>query len=448
MKIVHLTAGAGGRICGSCLHDNALVRSLRDHGLDAMLVPAYVPTTTDEANVAERRIVLGGLNVWLQEHSPLFRHTPAWIDRLLDSRGLLEWLSRRTGSTRPSDLGPLTVSSLEGELGRQRKEVEKLARWLADDVKPDIVHLSNVLLSGLARRVKETTRAGIVCTLSGEDLFIGQLTEPHRSRARALLVENARSVDRFVALNGFYAGFMAAELGLPQERIAVVAHGVDPARFPSSPPDLVGRRQARGGRFVVGYLARACPEKGLHLLVESLGDLVAGGRDVGVVAAGATVAAERQYVERCLEAARQRGVADRFRWLGQVDLQGKLDLLGAIDVLAMPAMHPEAKGIPVLEAFAAGVPVVAADAGAFPEYVRQDAAGLAAGLLHVPGDARDLARKLATLQDDDTLAASLGRGGFARARERFTRDRMAEGHAGIYADMLSTPGMNSANGPA
>jgi len=28
MKIVQITAGAGGRICGSCLHDNALVRAL------------------------------------------------------------------------------------------------------------------------------------------------------------------------------------------------------------------------------------------------------------------------------------------------------------------------------------------------------------------------------------------------------------------------------------
>jgi hypothetical protein len=53
MRIVHITAGAGGRICGSCLHDNALVRALRRRGRDAILLPAYVPTTTDEEDVAE-----------------------------------------------------------------------------------------------------------------------------------------------------------------------------------------------------------------------------------------------------------------------------------------------------------------------------------------------------------------------------------------------------------
>ena len=76
MKIVHITAGAGGRLCGSCLHDNALVRALRACGADAILVPAYVPSTTDEENVAERRVVMGGVNVWLQEHVPVFRRTP------------------------------------------------------------------------------------------------------------------------------------------------------------------------------------------------------------------------------------------------------------------------------------------------------------------------------------------------------------------------------------
>ena len=48
-------------------------------------MPAYVPTTTDEENVAESRIVMGGVNVWLQEHVPLFRRTPTWLDRLLDA---------------------------------------------------------------------------------------------------------------------------------------------------------------------------------------------------------------------------------------------------------------------------------------------------------------------------------------------------------------------------
>lgn len=444
MKIVHITAGAGGRICGSCLHDNALVRALRARGRDAMLVPAYVPTTTDEENVAERRIVLGGVNVWLQQHLAVFRHTPWFVDRLFDERSLLEWLSRRTGSTRPADLGALTESTLLGERGRQRKEVEKLARWLADEVRPDVVHLSNLLLAGLAERIRETSGAKIVCTLSGEDLFIGQLAEPHQSRVKSLIAGRGRSIDRFIALNHFYADFMAAGFGIPRARISVVPHGVDPSGFPDSPPDLAARRMNRGGRTVVGFLARACPEKGLHLLVEALGLLVEEGCDVEVFAAGATVDAERSYVEDCLSRAAALGVSDRFRWLGQVDRAGKQALLGSIDLFALPATHPEAKGIPVLEAFAAGVPVVAADAGGFPEYITPRG-GAAAGWLHRPGDAADLARTIGRAIDAPDEAAGRGRAGHAASRSLFTPESMAEGHEAVYRLVAEAPARDAAH---
>jgi glycosyltransferase involved in cell wall biosynthesis len=437
VKIVQLTAGAGGRICGSCLHDNALVRALRQRGRDAILVPAYVPTTTDEENVAIDRVVMGGVNVWLQEHVPLLRHTPSFLDRPLDSRWLLEWLSGRTGSARPADLGPLTVSALEGETGRQRKEVRKLAHWLAAEVRPDVVHLSNVLLLGLAAAIRQATGAAIVCSLSGEDVFIDQTPGPCRERIWELLRERAVVVDRFVALNRWFADFMAERMRLPPEQVAVVPHGVDPAGFPSEPPDLAARRQVRGGRLVVGFLARACPEKGLDQLVRALATLRREqGRDVQVVAAGATIAAERTYLAGCLALAAELGVADRFSWLGQVDRPGKLALLDEVDIFAMPTTHPEAKGLPVIEALAAGVPVVAANHGTFPELLD----GERAGRLHAPGDPADLARAIATLADDPARAAVCGRHGHALARTRHSVAAMAAGHEAIYAAIVN-PGI-------
>ena len=432
MRIVHLTAGAGGRICGSCLHDNTLVRALRARGTDALLVPAYVPTTTDEENVAESRIVMGGVNVWLQEHSAFFRHTPAWLDRLLDAGPLLRWLSASTGGTRPADLGSLTLSALRGESGNQRKEVAKLAAWLASDVQPDVVHLSNALLLGVARAVRAATGARIVCTLSGEDIFIDAIPDPQRGAIWGLLRERAADADAFVALNDWFADSMADRLAVARGRIDVIPHGLDLAAFPATPPDLAARRRARGGRLVVGYLARACREKGLDQLVRALA-IVARDRDVEVVAAGATVDAERGYVAGCLALARDLGVAGRFRWLGQVDRAGKLALLESIDVLAMPTAHPEAKGLPVVEALAAGVPVVAPRHGAFPQLLDAERAGL----LHAAGSPAELARVLAAVLDDATLAARLGSHGHALARSRHAAAAMAAAHEQVYARLRS-----------
>ena len=435
MKIVHITAGSGGRLCGSCLHDNTLVRSLRARGRDAILVPAYVPTTTDEDNVAIDRIVMGGVNVWLEEHVPLFRHMPRFIDRtlgsLLDSRWLLAWLSSRTGSTRAADLGPLTVSTLAGEQGHQRKEVEKLAAWLAAEMKPDVVHLSNALLVGLGRRVKQTTGARIVCSLSGEDIFIEQIPPPHHARVRQLLRERAADVDRFVALNRSFARFMADYLDVSEEKITVIPHGLDRTGFPDTAPDLAMRRRARGGRLVVGFLARACPEKGLEQLVRAI-PLIARERDVEVLAAGAEVESERGYLTRCLALARELGVADRFRWLGQVDRPGKLRLLESIDLFAMPTVFPEAKGLPVIESMAAGVPVVAPAHGTFSELLDDERAGL----LHMPGDPADLARRIGTLLDDVSLASRCGRHGHELSLARHTADRMAAEHEALYSRLL------------
>ncbi|MFN9368750.1 MAG: glycosyltransferase family 4 protein [Planctomycetia bacterium] len=429
---MQITAGAGGRLCGSCLHDNALVRALRDRGSDALLVPAYVPTTTDEEDVAERRIVMGGVNVWLQQHVPLFRRTPAFLDRVLDARPLLAWLSRRTEGTRAADLGPLTVSALEGEQGHQRKEVARLASWLETEVRPDVVHLSNALLLGLARSIGRASGAPVVCTLSGEDLFIDQLPEPDRTRTWQLLRERAADCAAFVALNRFYAGFMGERLGLASDRIAVIPHGVDPAAFPATPPDLVARRRDRGVRLVIGFLARACPEKGLDLLVHAL-SILAERHDVEVIAAGETSAAERAYISGCLDLASRLGVGDRFRWLGQVDRPGKFRLLQACDVFAMPTVHPEAKGLPVIEALAAGLPVVAPAHGAFPELL-DDGRG---GLLHRPCDPADLARVIGDLLDAPERAATLAAHGHALARERHAAKAMALAHERLYTRLTA-----------
>src|ERR1700694_3874069 len=130
MKITYITAGAAGMYCGSGMRDNTLVAALARQGHDALLVPTYTPIRTDEDDVSQPRVFFGGINVFLQQKSRLFRHTPGWLDRLLDGRGLLRWVSKFAVGVRAEDLGDLTLSMLDGSHGKQRKEVAKLADWL------------------------------------------------------------------------------------------------------------------------------------------------------------------------------------------------------------------------------------------------------------------------------------------------------------------------------
>ena len=128
MKIAYITAGAGHMYCGSCLRDNALAMALRGAGHDVQLIPTYTPTRTDEANLSHGRVFLGGINVFLQQHTALFRRTPRVLDRLLDSPALLRLATRWGVSVDPAQLGALTVSMLHGPAGFQRKSGSRAAR--------------------------------------------------------------------------------------------------------------------------------------------------------------------------------------------------------------------------------------------------------------------------------------------------------------------------------
>src|SRR5262245_907884 len=122
MRIAYITAGAAGMICGTCLHDNTLAAALIRKGHQVALIPTYTPIRTDEEDVSISRVFFGGINVYLQQKSGLFRSTPWMVDRLLDSPSLLNSLAGMSSSTNAKDLGELTVSILKGEDGNQKKE--------------------------------------------------------------------------------------------------------------------------------------------------------------------------------------------------------------------------------------------------------------------------------------------------------------------------------------
>src|SRR5262245_63942440 len=96
LKIAYLTAGAAGMICGSCLNDNTLARALMELGHDVQLVPLYTPIRVDEEDVSGDRIFYGGINMYLQQKSRLFRWLPKWLDGWLDQKWLIEWAAGRS----------------------------------------------------------------------------------------------------------------------------------------------------------------------------------------------------------------------------------------------------------------------------------------------------------------------------------------------------------------
>jgi glycosyltransferase involved in cell wall biosynthesis len=427
MRLLMLTAGAGGMYCGSCLRDNRLATELLARGHDLTLLPIYTPTLTDERNVSDAHVFYGGISVYLEQYVPVFRHTPALFDKLLDSPALIRSVAGRSVSTDPHLLGGMTVSMLKGEQGFQAKELRKLLAWVESEPPFDVISLPFALLLGLAGPLRRATGRPVVCTLQGEDLFLEALQEPYKREALALIAEKAAEISAFIAVSGFYADFMAGYLKLPRERLRVAPLGIHVDAFPP-------RRARAEGPVTIGSFARIAPEKGLHLLAEAYvllrRELGIGG--VRLEAAGYLGPDQKDYLARVVRTLEQAGLSDEFRCHGTLPGEAKLPFLHSLDLLATPSPYAEPKGLYVLEALAAGVPVVAPRHGAFPE-IFERAPG---GVLFEPGNVRDLAERLATLTADEPRRRELSQAGARGVREHYHAQRMAESVESVFAEVV------------
>lgn len=436
MRILSITAGAAGMYCGSCFRDNALAAELIARGHDVSLVPMYTPTRTDEPNVSGRQVLFGGISVYLQQYSSLFRRTPRFLDRLWDSPRVIAAFSERAMQTDPKVLGDLTVSMLEGEHGVIRKEFDKLVDWIHAEPLPDVINIPNSLLIALAEPLRRAVGRPVCCTLQGEELFIDGLQAPYRERALGLIRRQVRHVDRFIAVSDYCARFMGGFLQIPAERLSVVPLGIR--------MDGYGPQEADPNTFSIGYFARVAPEKGLHVLAQAyvLFRARTGTAPAQLKAAGYHAPGLSPYLDEVRRTLAQAGLGHEFFDAGELDRQGKLDFLRRLDVLSVPATYDEPKGLFLIEAMASGVPVVQPRRGAFIEVLEKTGGGL----LVDPDSPAALADGLYALWSNPAQRRTLSARAVAGVREHYTvaqaTDRLLQVYqsvASARSDERSTP---------
>jgi glycosyltransferase involved in cell wall biosynthesis len=418
MRIAFITAGAAGMYCGSCMHDNTLASALIKRGHDALLIPTYTPIRTDEEDVTHQTVFFGGVNVYLQQKSWLFRQTPWLFDRLFNFRRLLKWVSRFAVRTKVENLGGLTLSMLKGRDGKQRKEVRKLVKFLQEDVKPEVVLLTNVLLSGIVPAIKQTLNVPIVGILQGDDIFLEGLHAHERQQAIELIRRNGEHLDGYVCTSRYYADFMSGYLGLPREKMHVIhpglnlkGHGNEPP-FREHPP------------YTVGYFARICKEKGIHNLIDAfiLLKQLPDCPPVKLKISGWLGDNHRPFFEEQLAKLKRAGLEDQFEHVDSPSHSDKVKFLHSIDVLSVPTTYREPKGLYILEALANGVPVVQPRHGSFPELI--EATG--GGLLVESDDPMSLAEGLKRMLLDVELRRECSARGKAAVTNNFHADAEAE----------------------
>jgi len=425
LKIVQLTPGAGEMYCGNCLRDNAMVACLNRLGHQVCMIPLYLPLTLDEPDQSEKvPVFFGGANVFLDHKIPwLWRFVPQRMRRLLDSRTILKSLGRKVSKTNPAEVGALTVSMLQGEHGRQWKELRELSAWVQKEQKPDVISFSNALLLGAHHHLQKAIGAKTVCFLTGEDAFLDSLPEPYRNQAWNLVRNHVGQVDLLIAPSRYYAELMSERLELSQQRIQVVYNGINTDGFnddtTTDDVSIVADRPP-----VLGFFARMCAAKGLDILVDAFIEIRKRGNlpSLKLKIGGNLNPWNEPLVQLLKRKLQNAGVLQDVSFHPNVSRAEKIRFLCSVDVFSVPAVGHEPFGFYVIEALAAGVPVVLPAKSTFPELVEKSGGGI----LFPAEDHSALVETLEQLFADDSKRRLLSTTGRKNALEFFSVKRAAQ----------------------
>ena len=412
--------------CGNCFRDNALVAQLRRMGHHATMVPLYLPFTLDEANQSEGTpLFFSGLNVYFAQKFNCFKKAPNWLRRLFTAGWLLNRLGNLAGKTRGAQVGDLALSMMRGETGHQARELEQLITWLKEHENPDVICLSNALIVGLARRLREALSVPVVCLLEGEETFLDSLPEPQREDTWAELCERVADIDLFIAPTQYYAAIMTKRAGIPTAKLEHIHNGINlegfkPSKLPNHPP-------------VLGYFARMCPEKGLDTLVEAFirmrqSNLVP---NLKLAIGGGCQPSDKAFVALQKKRLRDADLLDEAVFQPNLNREAKLDFYRGLTVLSVPAVYGEAFGLYVVEAMASGVPVVMPDDASFPELIEKTGAGV----LYKKDSITALVNSLGQILLDRKLLSKYAAAGRRAAEQTYNIEQMAKSFAAHLAKL-------------
>jgi glycosyltransferase involved in cell wall biosynthesis len=371
MNIIQIIPGSGGSFyCGNCLRDSKYVDALRKQGHQVIKIPMYLPLFADEHDLTGVPVFYGAVSMYLKQVYPIFRKAPRWFDRMLDSKPMLKIAASMAGSTNAKGLEDMTESMLLGEEGKQREELERMVDWIADNCHPDVIHISNALLLGLAHKLKIKLQIPVVCSLQDEDVWVDAMEPVFQQHIWNLMGRKAADVDVFIAVSHFFAGVMKEKMNLPEEKVQSIYLGVGHEDYTY----INSSEKPRN----IGYLSRMNHENGFDIVVDAFIELKKKPDfgDVKLVATGGSTGADTRFIKNLKKKIRKNGLEQAVDFHEDFEGQGRHNFFAKVALISVPVRNGEAFGMYLLEAMASGVPVVQPALGAFPEIVELSGGGM------------------------------------------------------------------------
>jgi glycosyltransferase involved in cell wall biosynthesis len=425
MKVVYLITGSGGSFyCGNCYRDMLYLKAIRKmEGNTATAIPLYLPPdiTTKEEGL-DTHVFFGAISMFLREKVRFLRNMPVFLEKFFDAAPFLKLASHQAGTTRTEGLEDLTLNMISGDNAFRKDEVDRLVRYLVKSDKPDIIHLSNALIIGLARQLKKRLNVKIVCSLLNEDDWIEDMVEPYKGKAWNMISREAVNVDAFITPSTYYRDLFIKKTGVPGSNISVVPLGFEPEtdEIPKQGPHPPA----------IGYFNRVSYHSGFDKLADAFIDLKNKNMLPGLTlnVCGGYTGDDKPFIAQQIEKIREHGYQKSIKIYPEFHGNKKLEFFRNVDVISVPVRKYDGYGLYILEANSSGVPVVQPATGGFPEIIKITGGGVT----YLPDSVEKLSDELYRMLTDNNLRSELGRKGCAGVRSELSLEKMSLGLSNVY----------------
>lgn len=216
------------------------------------------------------------------------------------------------------------------------------------------------------------------------------------------------------------------------EKISVVWNGVDLNEFAPNREGSTVRAEwnAGAGETLIGIIGRLTPWKGQSVLIQAFAKIADRFPRARVIIIGAPLFESDVYLRKLIGETERLGLSARICFAGfRSDLP---QVLGALDLVVHSALEKDSSPLAVVSAMAAGKPIICTRVDGTAELFQD---GVDA-LLVTPGDAAELAEKLALLLGDAGLSKRLGDAARRKAERELSLERFTSSCERVFERAL------------
>jgi len=279
------------------------------------------------------------------------------------------------------------------------------------DEKCDLLHSHGGLIQMAATEAKKTTHLPLVMTAHS--------TEINRVRPDNLSILMEQNVvdrvDRFIAVSNSIRKELNQTFGIGYNKITVIPNGVDTAIFKHRNADDTCRKYRLDNRFVVLFVGRDDPQKGVSHLVKAVKDLAARIPDIMLVMVGQ----QDIYYDK------------HILCLPRVSRSELVKLYSLSDVFVLPSVY-EPFGIVLLEAMACETPCIGFRIGGIPDIIDHDRTGF----LVEPGSRKGFPEAIARLYHDPGKGYRMGKNGRKKVISHYDWNSISAKTIEVYQQVL------------